>query len=81
MDQNGSAFPPEFASRAMARANSSRDVGAAGVSRRLAPQTGRRLGMPTARRAVASQSYLSWNQIASFLESMRQLRDSTGFAA
>ena len=30
---------------------------------------------------LASQSIPSWNQIASFLESMRQLRDSSGFAA
>lgn len=37
-------------------------------------------GIPTLK-AVASQSIPSWNQIASFLESMRQLRDSSGFAA
>ena len=30
---------------------------------------------------MASLSIPSWNQIASFLESMRQLRDSPGFAA
>ena len=30
---------------------------------------------------VASPSIPSWNQIAEFLESMRRLRDSTGFAA
>ena len=30
---------------------------------------------------VASLSIPSWNQIAGFLESMRQLRDSSGFAA
>jgi hypothetical protein len=30
---------------------------------------------------VASPSIPSWNQIAGFLESMRRLRDSTGFAA
>jgi hypothetical protein len=30
---------------------------------------------------MASPSVLSWNQIAAFLESMRQLRESVGFAA
>ena len=30
---------------------------------------------------VASLSIPSWNQIARFLESMRQLRESSGFAA
>ena len=30
---------------------------------------------------MASLSIPSWNQIAGFLEAMRQLRDSSGFAA
>jgi hypothetical protein len=30
---------------------------------------------------MASPSTPAWNQIASFLEAMRQLKDSTGFAA
>jgi hypothetical protein len=33
------------------------------------------------REMLASPSIPSWNQIARFLESMRRLRDSSGFAA
>ena len=32
-------------------------------------------------KSVASLSIPSWNQVAGFLESMRQLRDAPGFAA
>jgi hypothetical protein len=41
-------------------------------------EDGRQLPMPF---EMASPSIPSWNQIAAFLESMRQLRDSSGFAA
>jgi hypothetical protein len=38
-------------------------------------------GVPALKKAVASPSIPTWNQIAMFLESMRRLRDSAGSAA